>query len=255
MKDSQAIDFDETEKFGVDNVIVRNCHIMDVYGGYAIRGSARNITIEDVQIDRCQNGVYLAYIPPGTDNAFFTAVPGIEGSTRMLYNVRLKNIISNGNDVPDAGGADVVNSLIRIRGYSKAVPIFARIEGCGTRSNSNYPSANPEYGIWTENCDLTLIGAFMHGRSAMVYMEGWKNLKCKDAQFHPQPGATTHMVLLDGGEIENVVMEDVRVIGGSLDAGYNHVRLVNAPTITGKMYKTRSPDISAISAGITVVTT
>lgn len=238
---SQAIDFDETEKFGIDQIVVRDCFIQDVTGGYAIRGSARNIIIENVEINRCEGGIYLAHAVGSHPQ--FNGI-GVQGS-RELYNIFIKNITSNGNDVSDETGAAVNNnSLIRIKGVSQAIPAYVTIEGTGVQLSGTYPSANPEYGIYLENTVTNLSGAFQHGRTAMVYCGGWNNLTVKNARFSPQPGSTTH-VIQAGGTVENIVIEDSRVTT-ALDSGYYHITTAN---VSNKIWRTRSPTFASLSIG------
>ncbi|MBN9568975.1 MAG: hypothetical protein J0H79_15385 [Alphaproteobacteria bacterium] len=239
VSDSQALDFDETEKFGIDQIVVRSCFFQNVMGGYAIRGSARNVIIEDCEINRCQGGIHIAR--QVGSHPIFTGV-GVQGA-RDLYNVWIKNLTSNGNDV---GDGSTVNSLIRVIGVSEAQPIHLYVEGTGVQLSGNHPSANPEYGIWATNCFLYLKGAFQHGRTAMFYMDGFKNVVARDCLFLPQPGATTHLFWLEGGTIDDLVFEDCKV-RGALDPGYAHLRFVNAPTMRGKIYRNRSGDLSIIN--------
>jgi hypothetical protein len=253
VSDSNAVDFNETGLINSDNNIVRNCFFQNVTGGYAIRSSARNTIIENVAINRCQNGIYIERFS-GTVNPVFGGV----GSQRNrdIYNVWIKNVVSNGNDVPsELGDSNAINSLIKIKGVSSAQPVYAYISGTGVQnSTADWPTANPEYGIWAENCALYLEGGrYQHGKTAMIYLTGWKNFVARNCQFAPEVGATTHMVLIDAGTIQDVVFEDCVVLT-ALDAGFSHVRLLTAPTMTGKIYRNRSSTITDITAGYPYVT-
>ena len=250
--DSQAIDFNEAGKVNIDNITVRACIIQNVTNGYAIRGSGRNIIIEDVEIHRCQNGIY---IEPYYGGAASDRLVGV-GTQRIraIYNVWLRNIVSNGNDVVDGEGNAVDNTLIRVKGYSSEHLAYVHISGTGIQnSGADSPSANPEYGVWGENCVLFLDGHFQHGKTAMFYLTGHKEVVARNCQFHPQPGATTHMFLLDGGTVGDLVFEDCKVTA-ALDSGYSHIRMLSAPAMSGRIYRNRSGDISEISAGYPLTT-
>lgn len=245
VSDSQAIDFDEAASFGIDQITVRDCFIQNVIGGFAIRGSCRHAVFENIDMNRCQNGIYVEV--QVTTSSMFTGV-GV-GSPRSMYNIFMRNITGNGNEVLDGTGAPVVNTLIKIKGVSQTQPATVYIEGTGNHqhvSGSDFPSANEEYGIDTENCYLFLRGTFAHGATSKVRQKGYSKFKAQDAQFFVASGQD--LLTIDGGTIRDIVFEDVEVFG-SIGAGL-HVRLLNAPTLAGRLYRTRAGDITATTTGI-----
>ncbi|QWY83772.1 pectin lyase fold domain-containing protein [Rhizobium phage RHph_X3_15] len=133
VKDSQAIDFDEAGAFGIDQIVVRGCSIHNVLGGYPIRISGRNVIVEDCDINRCQNGIYIE--TQGTTDAMFTGV-GVT-SPRNLYNVFLKNITGNGNEVPGAEAEVLQNASFGATGGWTVPSPWAISGGQATRTGGS----------------------------------------------------------------------------------------------------------------------
>jgi hypothetical protein len=249
--DSNGLDFNETGVVNIDNIVVRSCYFQNITNGYAIRASARNVIIEDIEIHRCQNGIYLERY---NGSSYSDRLDGLGSQrTRDMYNIWIKNIVSNGNDVVDGSGNAVANSLIKLKGVSESQPVRAYIYGTGVQNSpADWPSANPEYGIHAENAEIYMEGAYQHGRSGMVYMTGYSKLVARNCQFYPQPAATTNILMFSSATVSDIVLEDCQRFG-TLDSGYYDI-LFSASSISGRCWKTRSSSLSATSGTFTTTT-
>ena len=249
VSDSQAIDFDEAASFGIDQVTVRDCFFQNVIGGYAVRASCRHAVLENLDINRCQNGIYIEV--QGTTPSVFSGV-GAQ-TPRSMYSVFMRNITGNGNEVPDGAGAAVTNTLIKVKGLDQTNPANVYIEGTGNHQHStggDFPSANEEYGIDIENCYLFLRGAFAHGAASKVRMAGYSKFKATDCQFFLS--GTSNLLTVNGGTVRDIVFEDCETKENSWTG--KHVAFLSGPTMSGRLYRTRAGDIDVTDTGIPYTT-